>query len=438
MRVRHSCLHGHGVFAVRHIPPSTFISEYAGELLHVCPRDRTYVMCVTVDERTHDYMYIDARDPTTANFTRYLNDPGPSRRANCEFRQNDLCVEVWTRSQSIMEGEELTVKYMAWNTHIGGEQSATSTPRRSARTPAPVAISRPSRSISPPPKWPPDKKSQAKKQSPRTKRKPAAARRRGRESSLSKGPTQRQFDDVLRELAELKRTNAARVADIGSPPGSPLRSSRATKSLPRKAAPPGSPPRSTRGRSPRRSRRSPPANRSSPARRSPSHRRSHSHRRRSPSRSGSSRRGRIRAATSPVKADKRSTSRRDRRRSRSRDPHGPQRTHCQQPTPPQWQQTQQWQPQPQQWQQPPMYMQWTPQPLQQQQTPMLMQLTPPPLQQLQTPVYVQLTQAPQQQLPHVTLSWAPPDLLLTRGPLAAIMAVKFLPFGGVSSTDRKN
>ena len=109
MRVRHSCLHGHGVFAVRHIPPSTFISEYAGELLHVCPRDRTYVMCVTVDERTHDYMYIDARDPTTANFTRYLNDPGPSRRANCEFRQNDLCVEVWTRSQSIMEGEELTV-----------------------------------------------------------------------------------------------------------------------------------------------------------------------------------------------------------------------------------------------------------------------------------------------------------------------------------------
>ena len=41
VRVLESNLHGQGVFAARAIPPSTFIAEYVGELLHACPRDRT-------------------------------------------------------------------------------------------------------------------------------------------------------------------------------------------------------------------------------------------------------------------------------------------------------------------------------------------------------------------------------------------------------------
>ena len=101
MRVAQGCLHGLGVFAVRKIPPSTFIAEYEGEEFNVCPRDRTYVVRVTVDERANDYIYIDAHDPTASNFTRFLNDPGPSHRANCEFRQNDLSIEVWAGHQPI-------------------------------------------------------------------------------------------------------------------------------------------------------------------------------------------------------------------------------------------------------------------------------------------------------------------------------------------------
>ena len=107
VRVAQSCLHGLGVFAARKIPPSTFIADYEVELLNVCPRDRTYVMRVTVDERANEYIYIDAHNPTASNFTRFLNDPGPSCRANCEFLQNDLCIEVWTCHEPILEGEEL-------------------------------------------------------------------------------------------------------------------------------------------------------------------------------------------------------------------------------------------------------------------------------------------------------------------------------------------
>ena len=80
VRVAQSCLHGLGVFAVRKIPqPSTFIAEYEGEEFNVCPRDRTYVVRVTVDERANDYIYIDAHDPTASNFTRFLNN---ARTAN--------------------------------------------------------------------------------------------------------------------------------------------------------------------------------------------------------------------------------------------------------------------------------------------------------------------------------------------------------------------
>ena len=130
MRVSRSTLHGCGVFANVHIPPATCIGPYEGELLRECPRDCTYVMCLTVD---HDeYVYIDARDATRANFTRFLNDPGPGCSSNCEFVQDDLSVEVRT-CRHIQPGEELTVKYMHWHTHVGSVASGAKTRRRRAR-----------------------------------------------------------------------------------------------------------------------------------------------------------------------------------------------------------------------------------------------------------------------------------------------------------------
>ena len=142
VRVSPSHLHGSGVFAVAPIPPRTFVGEYVGEVLLVRPRDCTYTVRVTVDR--DEYVYIDARDCARSNFTRFLNDPGAGCRASCEFRQNDLSVEVWT-SRQIMPGDELTVSYMTWHTPVGGSKSKT--PRRSTR--APRAPRTQSRSSSP-------------------------------------------------------------------------------------------------------------------------------------------------------------------------------------------------------------------------------------------------------------------------------------------------
>lgn len=111
VRVARSRLHGFGVFAASPIPALKFLGQYVGQVMHVRPIDCTYVMCVTVD--TDEYMYIDASDLARSNWTRFLNDPGPGCIPSCEFRQNDLTVEVWS-SRHINPGEELTVTYMTW------------------------------------------------------------------------------------------------------------------------------------------------------------------------------------------------------------------------------------------------------------------------------------------------------------------------------------
>jgi hypothetical protein len=142
VRVGVSRLHGFGVFAASTIPPVTLLGEYVGKVMRVRPIDCTYVMCVTVDRNEH--LWIDASDPADSNWTRYLNDPGDGAQASCELRQNDLAVEVWSCRRSISPGEELTVKYMTWNSPLGVPDG--STPRRSTRKPRP----RRSRSVSPP------------------------------------------------------------------------------------------------------------------------------------------------------------------------------------------------------------------------------------------------------------------------------------------------
>jgi SET domain len=116
VRVGVSRLHGFGVFAACTIPPSTLLGEYVGKVMRVRPIDCTYVMCVTVDSNEH--LWVDASDPAESNWTRYLNDPGDGAQASCEFRQHDLSVEVWS-CRRIAPGEELTVKYMTWNSPVG-------------------------------------------------------------------------------------------------------------------------------------------------------------------------------------------------------------------------------------------------------------------------------------------------------------------------------
>ena len=102
-----------------------------------CPDDRTFVMRVDIDK--HEHFYIDASDANTSNFTRYLNDPGPLGEGNCEFVQDDLCVQVVTRS-AIAQNEELTVRYLDWHTPLGAgsesEEVVTPIAIRQRRPPA--------------------------------------------------------------------------------------------------------------------------------------------------------------------------------------------------------------------------------------------------------------------------------------------------------------
>ena len=110
--------------------------------MHVCDCGRQHATTCTSTHATRPL----------PNSHVFINDPGPGRRATCEFRQDHLCVEVWTCSETVVQGEEPTVAYMHWNTPVGASTISTSV-SRSARNPVPVVryTSPSSRSISPPP-----------------------------------------------------------------------------------------------------------------------------------------------------------------------------------------------------------------------------------------------------------------------------------------------
>ena len=77
---------------------------------------------VDVDDGEH--FYIDASDVRRSNFTRYLNDPGYLCEPNCEFVQTDLKIEVCTL-RDIAANEELTARYIEWNTFLGSDSEDT-------------------------------------------------------------------------------------------------------------------------------------------------------------------------------------------------------------------------------------------------------------------------------------------------------------------------
>ena len=133
----------------------TVVGHYQGIMTRECPDDTTFVMRVDVD--SDDHVYIDARDPHTSNYTRYINDPGPSCRPNCHFEQDDLRVQVVTL-RAVDADEELTARYLDWHTILGDADSddmarpkrkvSASTPRSRAKTPVKKP---PTSSCSPPP-----------------------------------------------------------------------------------------------------------------------------------------------------------------------------------------------------------------------------------------------------------------------------------------------
>ena len=114
-------MHGLGVFAAMPLARGTVVGHYQGVMTRECPDDTTFVMRVDVD--SHEHFYIDARDPLTSNYTRYVNDPGPSCLPNCQFEQDDLRVQVVT-IRAVLAYEELTARYLDWHTILGAGSDA--------------------------------------------------------------------------------------------------------------------------------------------------------------------------------------------------------------------------------------------------------------------------------------------------------------------------
>jgi SET domain-containing protein len=108
--VRHSPIHGRGVFALTHIPKNTRLIEYIGERISHEEADRRYAaeheysphtMLFTVNEQ----VVIDAT--RWGNSARWFNH---SCSPNCEVEQEDDRIFIETR-RDIRPGEELTYDY---------------------------------------------------------------------------------------------------------------------------------------------------------------------------------------------------------------------------------------------------------------------------------------------------------------------------------------
>ena len=107
---------------LRYPSPGVCVGTYEGTISSACPSDTTFVFRVDVDDGEH--FYIDASDVRRSNFTRYLNDPGYLCEPNCEFVQTDLKIEVCTL-RDIAANEELTARYIEWNTFLGSDSEDT-------------------------------------------------------------------------------------------------------------------------------------------------------------------------------------------------------------------------------------------------------------------------------------------------------------------------
>lgn len=112
LRVAPSKTHGTGVFAARPLKAGLRLGYYRGEVLTDAQASARYAdtstPCHYVLALRNGAVNIDARDPATSNWTRYVNSPeGTRHAANCCYTG---CGIVRTTA-AIAEGEELLVNY---------------------------------------------------------------------------------------------------------------------------------------------------------------------------------------------------------------------------------------------------------------------------------------------------------------------------------------
>jgi SET domain-containing protein len=108
--VRHSPIHGRGVFALTHIPKHTRLIEYTGERISHEEADRRYAAEHEYSPHTmlftvNDAIVIDAtRHGSSARWFNHSCSP------NCEVEDEDDRIFIETR-RDIRPGEELTYDY---------------------------------------------------------------------------------------------------------------------------------------------------------------------------------------------------------------------------------------------------------------------------------------------------------------------------------------
>jgi len=102
----------YGVFSKKRLRENLVIGTYRGETVSQAEFEERYP-----EGRRPRYVmelkprvYVDARDPTKAGSARYINDPGPNRKANVTFVHNRERILVQTL-RVILPGEELFVDY---------------------------------------------------------------------------------------------------------------------------------------------------------------------------------------------------------------------------------------------------------------------------------------------------------------------------------------
>jgi hypothetical protein len=118
--VRGSPIHGHGVFALTHIPKGTRLIEYTGERISHEEADRRYAAAHEYSPHTmlftvNDDIVIDATERGSS--ARWFNH---SCSPNCEVADEDDRIFIETR-RDIRPGEELTYDY---NLQLGEPHTA--------------------------------------------------------------------------------------------------------------------------------------------------------------------------------------------------------------------------------------------------------------------------------------------------------------------------
>ena len=117
------------VFSTTFFPAKQILSCYVGEKLTVEQVENRYPTGITDAVylfQVSETLFIDARDPRVANWTRWMNCPGVAERPNCIIEYNPRTQMLQVRStRIIVPGEEFVISYGS-KYHFMGERVRTS------------------------------------------------------------------------------------------------------------------------------------------------------------------------------------------------------------------------------------------------------------------------------------------------------------------------